>query len=116
MVGMPTAYLVTGDSDTAAHPIAHELVIGRGEQADLLLSDATVSRRHASVRQDGHTVVVTDLGSANGTYVNERPVHEGTRVEDGDVIRLGAAELRVRVDGRAPEQPTPTEILSPPGS
>ena len=113
---MPTAYLVTGDSDTAAHPIAHELVIGRGEQSDLLLNDATVSRRHASVRQDGHTVVVTDLGSANGTFVNDERVHEGTRVEDGDVIRLGAAEIRIRVEGRDPEEPTPTQVLAPPGS
>ena len=111
---MPTAYLVTGDSDTAAHPIAHELVIGRGEQSDLLLNDATVSRRHASVRQDGHTVVVTDLGSANGTYVNEQRVLDGTRVEDGDVIRLGGAEIRVKVDSRTPDEPTPTQILQAP--
>jgi pSer/pThr/pTyr-binding forkhead associated (FHA) protein len=110
---MPTAYLVTGDSDTAAHPIAHELIIGRGEQADLLLNDITVSRRHASVRQDGRTVVVTDLGSANGTYVNDERVTDGTRVEDGGVIRLGGAEVRVRVDSRGPDEPTPTEILSP---
>jgi pSer/pThr/pTyr-binding forkhead associated (FHA) protein len=113
---MPTAYLVTGESDTAAHPIAHELIVGRGEHADLLLNDVTVSRRHASVRQDGHTVVVTDLDSANGTYVNEERVLDGTRVEDGDLIRLGAAELRVRIERGGPDEPTPTEILSPEGA
>lgn len=111
---MPTAYLLTGESDTAAHPIANELVIGRGEQADLLLADITVSRRHASVRQDGHTVVVTDLDSANGTFVNGERVYDGTRLEDGDVIQLGKAEVRIRVDGRDPDEPTPTEILAPP--
>jgi pSer/pThr/pTyr-binding forkhead associated (FHA) protein len=110
---MATAYLITGESDTAAHPITGEAVIGRGEQADLLLTDVTVSRRHASVRQDGHTVVVADLGSANGTYVNGRRVLDATRLEDGDVIRLGGAQVRVRVDGRDLEQPTPTEILTP---
>ncbi len=113
---MPTAYLLPGDSDTAAHPIVHELVIGRGEQADLLLSEATVSRRHATVRQDGHTVVVTDLDSANGTYVNDRRIFEGTRVEDGDLIRLGSAEIRIKVDGRELEEPTPTEIIRVAGS
>jgi pSer/pThr/pTyr-binding forkhead associated (FHA) protein len=112
---MPTAYLLTGEGDTAAHPIAGETIIGRGEQADLLLADSTVSRRHAAVRQDGHTVVVTDLGSANGTYVNGEPVLDGTRIEDGDVIHLGGAEIRIRVDGRDPDEPTPTEILSPAG-
>jgi pSer/pThr/pTyr-binding forkhead associated (FHA) protein len=111
----PTAYLVSGESDTAAHPISRELVIGGGEPADLLINEITVSRRHAAVRQDGHTVVVFDLGSANGTYVNDERVVDATRVSDGDVIRLGAVELRVRVDGRGPESPTPTEILSQPG-
>jgi pSer/pThr/pTyr-binding forkhead associated (FHA) protein len=110
----PTAYLVSGESDTAAHPISHEVVIGRAEPADLLINDITVSRRHAAVRQDGHTVVVTDLGSANGTYVNDERVLDATRVADGDVIRLGAAELRVRLDGRGPDTPTPTEILTQP--
>jgi pSer/pThr/pTyr-binding forkhead associated (FHA) protein len=66
------------------------------------------------VRQDGHTVVITDLGSANGTYVNERRVRDGTRVEDGDVIRLGGAEIRIKVDSREPDEPTPTQILQPP--
>jgi pSer/pThr/pTyr-binding forkhead associated (FHA) protein len=112
---MPTAYLLTGEEETVAHPIAGETIIGRGEQADLVLPDNTVSRRHALVRQDGHTVVVTDLGSANGTFVNDQRVLDGTRVEDGDVIRLGGAEVRVRVEGRTVDEPTPTEILSPAG-
>lgn len=111
---MPIAYLLPGESDTAAHPIARETIIGRGDQADLLLADDTVSRRHASVRQDGHTVVVADLGSANGTFVNDERVFDGTRVEDGDVIRLGAARVRIRVDGAEPAEPTPTQILVPP--
>jgi pSer/pThr/pTyr-binding forkhead associated (FHA) protein len=111
---MPTAYLLTGESETAAHPIAGEAIIGRGEHADLLLADVTVSRRHASVRQDGRTVVVTDLDSSNGTYVNGEQVLDATRVEDGDVIRLGETEVRVRVDGREIDRPTPTEVLSRP--
>ena len=111
---MTTAYLIPGDSETAAHPIARELIIGRGADADLLINDITVSRRHASVRQDGRTVVVTDLESANGTFLNGERVFDGTRAEDGDILHLGSAKIRVKVDGREPEQPTPTEILSRP--
>lgn len=110
---MPTAYLIPGESDTAAHPIARELIIGRGEQADLLLPDITVSRRHASVRQDGRTVVVTDLDSANGTYVNDERVFDGTRAEHGDVILFGSVKVRVRVDSEELDEPTPTQILTP---
>ena len=113
---MPTAYLIPGESDTAAHPVARELIIGRGEQVDLLLDDITVSRRHAAVRPDGRTVVVTDLDSANGTYVNEERVFDGTRAADGDVIHFGSVKVRVRVDARDPDEPTPTptEILRTP--
>src|SRR5512134_1821446 len=107
---MATAYFITGDSDTTAHPIAGEAIIGRGEQADLLLDEITVSRRHAAVRQDGHTVVVRDLDSANGTWINDERVLDAARAGDGDVIRLGSAEIRVRVDARDVDEPTPTEI------
>lgn len=108
---MPTAYLVTGDEDTTAHPIVGETIIGRAPACDIVLSEITVSRRHAAVRQDGNTVVISDLGSANGTFVNDEPVAEGTRVEPGDVIRLGAAELGVRVESGEHEVATPTVTL-----
>lgn len=111
---MPTAYLLTGEPETSVHPIAGEAIVGRGEEADLRLSEITVSRRHASVRLDGHTVVVSDLDSANGTFVNGERIFEGTRAEDGDLIRFGTIEVRVRVSSGEPEQPTPTEILSQP--
>jgi pSer/pThr/pTyr-binding forkhead associated (FHA) protein len=110
---VPTAYLVTGDEDTTAHPIVGDTIIGRDPACDLVLSDVTVSRRHASVRQDGNTVVISDLGSSNGTFVNGEPVADATRVEAGDSIRLGAAELRVRVESGEHEIATPTVTLPP---
>jgi len=108
---MPIAYLVTGDEDTTAHQIVGETIIGRDPACDVVLSEITVSRRHAAVRQDGNTVVISDLGSSNGTFVNDAPVADGTRVDAGDVIRLGAAELRVRVESGEHEIATPTVTL-----
>lgn len=96
-----------------------ELVIGRGEAAELVLPDPSVSRRHALIRAEGQTAVLEDLGSANGTYVNDEPVGQPRRVAEGDVIRLGASTLEVRV---GPTQTQPllpgeeTEILTPPDS
>lgn len=111
---MATAYLITGD-DTTAYPIAGKTIVGRGEQVDLVLSDISVSRRHASVHLDGVTVVVSDLDSANGTFVNGERVHEGTRVKDGDVVRFGHVDARVSiVESREPDEAmTPTELHTP---
>src|SRR6185312_16391992 len=49
-------------------------VIGRGEQASVRLADAGASRQHARLDYDGRQVVLTDLGSANGSMVNGRRV------------------------------------------
>lgn len=108
---MPTAYLLSSDDGNAAHAILGEATIGRDHAADLVLSDRTVSRRHAAVRHDGLTVVVSDLGSSNGTYVDGEPVAEAARVGSGGVIRLGAAELEVRIERGERGGATPTEIL-----
>lgn len=70
-----------------------------------LASYPNVSRRHAEIRAGtGATVVVRDLGSTNGTFVNGERVSEApVRLQDGDVIGLGAtARLTVRIDGIPP--------------
>lgn len=107
---MTNAYVLTSETDGTSHPIAGEAIVGRGERADVRLRDRSVSRRHAALRQDGLTLVVTDLDSANGTRVNGERVVDSTRVEDGDVIAFGSAELRVGAESYEPDEPTPTEI------
>jgi pSer/pThr/pTyr-binding forkhead associated (FHA) protein len=54
-----------------------------------------VSRRHAEVVLDGRGYVVRDLGSNNGTFVNDQRVDE-TKLNDGDVVRLGLTYLTFR--------------------
>ena len=68
----PLSLLVLGDGFFAAHPLpdAGELVVGRGEDSDILVDDPSVSRRHARLRI-GETLSVEDLGSANGTRVGD---------------------------------------------
>ena len=66
------------------------LTIGRGEQADLCLSDPGLSRIHASVNRDSQRVWVLDEGSTNGTFVNgQRVTASGMPLKDGDQISLG---------------------------
>jgi pSer/pThr/pTyr-binding forkhead associated (FHA) protein len=68
------------------------VVLGRGSDADLRLTDPGVSRRHAEVRREGDDVVLVDLGSTNGTQVNGRNI-ERVRLTPGDQIALGGTTL-----------------------
>ncbi len=85
---MGKRYLLGGDA----------LVIGRGEDCDILVDDYTASRRHARVvpADDGYCVM--DLGSTNGTYVNnERTPRQP--LKDGDYLRVGNGIFRFLAGG-----------------
>jgi predicted component of type VI protein secretion system len=73
-----------------------EMTVGRGEDNGLALdqADPSASRRHATIRVDGPTVVVTDLGSTNGVFINDVKVEQAALVV-GDVLRLGQTTLAV---------------------
>jgi hypothetical protein len=64
------------------------LVLGRGEDADLTLSDEDLSRSHAEIARNLSGAVLRDLASKNGTFVGDEPIQE-RRLRDGDEIRLG---------------------------
>lgn len=91
------ARLVSGDGRT--YPLAiGSTVIGRGDQATLRLPDVGISRRHARLDFDGAQVILTDLGSTNGTMVNGQRV-SAVALNPGDMIQLGTTTLTFRVDG-----------------
>lgn len=72
-------------------------IAGRSPQCDITLNDELASRRHCSFEAHGNEVVVTDLGSANGTFINERQVEQGT-ARAGDTVRVGTSLLDVRAE------------------
>ncbi|MBQ0904345.1 MULTISPECIES: FhaA domain-containing protein [Micromonospora] len=89
--------LVSGDGRT--YPLQMgSTVIGRGDQANLRLPDVGISRRHARLDFDGGQVVLTDLGSTNGTMVNGQRV-SAVALNPGDMVQLGTTTLTFRVDG-----------------
>jgi hypothetical protein len=74
-----------------------EVTIGRAEGCDVgLFGDAAVERIHARIRQEDGRYVLTDAGSAAGTYVNDRRVTGPTPLRSGDAIRAGHCVLRFR--------------------
>ncbi|ROO52408.1 type III secretion system (T3SS) inner membrane Yop/YscD-like protein [Micromonospora sp. Llam0] len=95
--GARNVRLVSGDGRT--YPLQMgSTVIGRGDQANLRLPDVGISRRHARLDFDGAQVVLTDLGSTNGTMVNGQRV-SAVALNPGDMIQLGTTTLTFRVDG-----------------
>jgi len=82
---------------------AQQVAVGR-TAGDLSLNDPSVSARHARLLATSEGWFLEDLGSTNGTFLNERPVQQATMVRRGDIIRLGDTVLQIeetRLDGQA---------------
>lgn len=70
-------------------------VIGRLSGSEVEIQDPGASRRHAEIRREGEDFVLVDLGSTNGTLLNDAPVSEAT-LESGDRITIGRTVLEFR--------------------
>jgi adenylate cyclase len=66
-------------------------LIGRSSEATICLSDAGVSRQHAAIRRDGVHYWLTDLGSSNGSYVNDMALTSARVLRNGDRVRFGGS-------------------------
>jgi adenylate cyclase len=93
---MPSFRITPPDQRSFVYRLgSDELTIGRELDNLLILDDPRVSRRHAVVRLVGGSYQVFDLGSGNGTYLNDQrlPPQVAIPLKEGDVIRLGASQL-----------------------
>jgi hypothetical protein len=68
-------------------------VLGRGESVDIQLEDPFASTQHARISWEGSTIMIEDLGSTNGTYLNEEPLRGPAPLHVGDRIRIGDSEF-----------------------
>ena len=67
--------------------------IGRGSMNEIVIQDNQSSRQHAWIKAEGEEFVIFDVGSANGTFVNDEQVEAPRRLQNGDVVRFGDAEF-----------------------
>ena len=67
--------------------------IGRHPESSIFFDDITVSRRHAEVTLSGNEFKVTDVGSLNGTYLNQRQIDSSQQLVPGDVLQIGKLKL-----------------------
>lgn len=90
-----------------------EATVGRSHRCDLVIPDPGMSRTHALVSVAGGRVLVQDLDSANGTFINGRRLEGEAEVGEGDVLLLGETRMVVRLHPPATEPPPDSETPPP---
>lgn len=96
--GAPILVVRSGDDEGRYFGLAGEVTtIGRHAESDVVLDDITVSRRHCEVTRAGARYIVRDVGSLNGTYLNQERVDQSD-IHHGDEIQIGKFHL-VFVEG-----------------
>ncbi len=73
-------------------------IVGRDSSCDIVLGFGYPSREHAQFIQSGGQLLLKDLGSTNGTFVNNQRIYKATAVRSGDVIKFGAAGFYLHSD------------------
>jgi hypothetical protein len=81
-----------GHESGMAYEIAEGATLGRGD-VEIQLEDPFASSKHARITRQGHVLVIEDLGSTNGTYLNEEPLTGPQPLHPGDRIRIGDSEF-----------------------
>jgi pSer/pThr/pTyr-binding forkhead associated (FHA) protein len=98
--------IVEGEEAGRQEALNGPIEIGRDASTTLSLQDEQMSRRHARVSAQGDVAIVEDLGSTNGTYVNEQPIEGPRELRAGDRIRVGLTVLEVRTAQDVQRQPS----------
>lgn len=87
----PTAYLtlLVGDRLSHSFPLRGDVQLGRDKSNAVVAADQKVSRHHATLTLVDDTYIISDQGSANGTYVNGVRISQPTRLKDNDCLTFG---------------------------
>jgi predicted component of type VI protein secretion system len=81
-----------GHDSGIAYDLRGGATLGRGD-VEIRLEDPFASSRHARISRQGHVFVIEDLGSTNGTYLNDEPLNGPQPLHPGDRIRIGDSEF-----------------------
>ncbi|MGC1719881.1 MAG: FHA domain-containing protein, partial [Isosphaeraceae bacterium] len=90
--------------------------IGRHDDCQIRIRSSQVSRRHCQLFEDGNKLILWDLGSSNGTFVNGKRVLGQQTLKPGDVLTIGGVTLRVDLLGAAPKSAAASPVPQPAAS
>lgn len=110
-----TLHIVTRDGAAMERELTlPDTRIGKGPENELILGDAAVSTNHALIRHENQQHTLIDVGSRNGTFLNDARLSEPRELKSGDVIKLGHCAITFRTTAAAANQTvtlSATEIL-----
>ena len=86
-----------------------EMIIGRGEECDIVLPVRQISRHHVKIYRDGDVYFIRDLDSKNGTWINGEPLKDVRRLYDGDEIHIALA-VKLQYIGTGATAPLPFQV------
>jgi VWFA-related protein len=92
------ALLIDRQQPTHKHDVNKPVIsLGRTTKSDVVLDNPRISRQHAVIKLEADTFRVYDLGSSNGTFVNDQKVVEPIALEDGDIVRFGDLDFIFKI-------------------
>ena len=102
-----TLEIVEGPGAGSQIPLTGQLTIGRAPDADVVVNDTHASRHHARVSPaPGHGAIVEDLGSSNGTFLNQNPLYAPAVLTPGDQLLVGVTLFQLRDRAQIAAQPS----------
>ena len=97
---MKLVVLAGAKKDTVVPLKKEQFTIGRAKECSLRAGSEAISRRHCEITRKGDGAVVRDLGSRNGTYVNDQKIEGEVSLSHGDRLRVGPLEFLYEVEGK----------------
>lgn len=86
---------ITGEITGQEITVDRDMLVGRHQDADLLLQAAEISRRHAALLLKDQLLWVQDLNSSNGTFVNDIRIEQEKQLHDGDIVEFASFKFSV---------------------
>ena len=108
---MPELVAVEGPLAGQTFKLQKEVVLGRAFDADIRIDELTISRHHTRIFGTEQGLMVEDMGSGNGTFVNDQPIDSATPLTDGDLIRLSHSVFRFSHRAKPKKSATAVDIV-----
>ncbi len=100
---------ISGDLTGQEISVERDMLVGRHQQADIVLQQSDISRKHAALLLKDQALWLQDLNSSNGTFINDTRLDGESLVKEGDIIQFASVKFSVLAPAKAVEIPAEIE-------